>query len=206
MDSQYQIRQSGPAERNKQPILEVLAPLLPPDGIVLEIASGTGQHVEHFARACPNLTFQPSEVSAEQLPPIEARLNRAGLANVMAPIVLDVCELPWPVPAADVIVNCNMVHISPFATSEALFEGAGLLLAAGGLLFMYGPFRHQGKFTAESNAAFDQSLRQRNPAWGIRDVDALLQLANKSGLMLEAIVDMPANNHALVFRMSQGDS
>lgn len=200
--SPYQLRLSEAAERNKQPILDILGPLLPVRGVVLEIASGTGQHVEHFARACPGLTFQPSEMLAASLPPIMARIEQTGLANVSKPIQLDVCELPWPIQDADVIVNCNMVHISPFATSEALFAGAAMTLPTQGLLFMYGPFRHHGKFTADSNAAFDKSLRQRDPAWGIRDVDDLLSLADKCGLALEDIVEMPANNHALIFRMT----
>src|SRR5688500_1149085 len=163
-------RETAPsAERNKQPILEVLARVLPPEGLVLEIGSGTGQHVAHFARALPNLTFQPSEMEASRHASIAAWTR--DLTNVRAPLDFDVTRLPWPVTAADAVVCINVIHISPWEATLALMRGAGEVLPPGGVLVTYGPYRREGRHTGPSNAAFDVSLQSRDPRWGVRDLE-----------------------------------
>ncbi len=191
---------SASAERNKGPITAVLRTVLPARGLVLEIASGTGQHVVHFARALPELTWQPSELDAELRLSIAALAAQEGLANVRPPLDLDVQRLPWPVAHADAIVCINMIHIAPWSAAEALVAGAGQVLPAGGVLYLYGPYREGGRHTAPSNEAFDASLRAQDPAWGVREREAVEALAEKHGLALEKRVAMPANNLSLVFR------
>ncbi len=191
---------SASAERNKGPITAVLRTVLPARGLVLEIASGTGQHVVHFARALPELTWQPSELDAELRLSIAALAAQEGLANVRPPLDLDVQRLPWPVARADAIVCINMIHIAPWSAAEALVAGAGQVLPAGGVLYLYGPYREGGRHTAPSNEAFDASLRAQDPAWGVREREAVEALAEKHGLALEKRVAMPANNLSLVFR------
>jgi SAM-dependent methyltransferase len=186
------------AERNKGPILEVLRSVLPSAGLVLEIASGTGQHAAFFAEALPALEWQPSETDAEALPSISAWSR--GLANVRAPLVLDVRVRPWPVDRADAIVCINMIHIAPWQAALALLQGAGELLPARGVLVLYGPYRRFGRHTAPSNEAFDASLRERDPQWGVRDIEALAAAASEQGLELEQTIAMPANNFSLVLR------
>ncbi|HEU5058839.1 MAG TPA: DUF938 domain-containing protein [Kofleriaceae bacterium] len=188
------------AERNAEPIRAVLARVLPARGLVLEIASGTGQHAVHMARALPQVTWQPSDPDPFALESIAAWRADAGLDNLLAPIELDVTREPWPLAAADAIVCINMIHIAPWEAALALFRGAGRLLPAGGLLYLYGPYRFHGSFTAPSNAAFDASLRARDPAWGVRDLDDIEPAAAAAGLCHEETVAMPANNHSLVFR------
>ena len=187
-------------ERNREPIREVLARELPPRGTVLEIASGSGEHAIHFARAFPALTWQPSDASEAALTSIAAWRAEAALPNLCAPIALDVAAEAWPVARADAIVCINLVHISPWEAALGLFAGAARLLPAGGLLYLYGPYRFGGEFTAPSNASFDRSLRARDPRWGVRDVDELATVARGHGLALRDTVAMPANNHSLVFR------
>jgi len=187
-------------ERNREPIREVLARELPPRGTVLEIASGSGEHAIHFARAFPALTWQPSDASEAALASIAAWRAEAALPNLCAPIALDVAAEAWPVARADAIVCINLVHISPWEAALGLFAGAARLLPAGGLLYLYGPYRFGGEFTAPSNASFDRSLRARDPRWGVRDVDELATVARGHGLALRDTVAMPANNHSLVFR------
>lgn len=197
-------RETAPApERNKQPILAVLARVLPPRGVVLEIGSGTGQHIAHFARALPHLTFQPSEMDVERHASIAAWVSVGNLANVEPPLAIDVTKLPWPVIAADAVVCINVIHIAPWEAALALMAGAGMLLPAGGVLVTYGPYLRGGAHTSQSNAAFDASLRARNPAWGVRDVDHLAEVAANEGLALQEAVPMPANNFTLVWRKSR---
>jgi SAM-dependent methyltransferase len=184
-------------ERNRDPILEVLRRLLPRAGLVLEIASGTGQHVSYFAGALPTLRWQPSDASPAHLVSIAAWSS--GAENVAPPVLLDVEREPWPVAQADAILNINMVHIAPWSAAEALFRGATRLLPAGGLLYMYGPFKRGGAHTAPSNQLFDERLRGDDPRWGVRDVDDLGRLA-ASGFAPAEIVEMPANNLSLAFR------
>jgi SAM-dependent methyltransferase len=194
-------RSSPAAERNRAPILEVLRRVLPRRGLVLEVASGTGQHVAWFAEHLPALTWQPSDVDASGFPSIAAWC--AGLDNVRPPIVLDASAPSWPLAAADAIYCANMVHIAPWPAALGLFAGAGRLLAAGGVLCTYGPYRFDGSFTAPSNSEFDVSLRTRDPGWGVRDVRDLEGAARAHGLALEETVPLPANNHVLVFRRIQ---
>jgi SAM-dependent methyltransferase len=188
------------AERNKGPILEVLRRALPASGLALEIASGTGQHVAHFARALPAWRWQPSELDPAMRRSIAAWIAAEGLANVAAPIELDVERLPWPVAAADAVLAINLVHIAPWSTAQALVEGARRVLPPGGILFLYGPDRRFGAHTAPSNERFDASLRAQHPRWGVRDMEAVAGLAAGAGLALEETVAMPANNFSLVFR------
>ena len=170
-------RETAPSpERNKQPILEVLARVLPPRGLVLEIGSGTGQHVAHFAKALPALTFQPSEMDVERHASIEAWVAAESLSNVRPPIALDVTKHPWPVSAADAVLCINVIHISPWQATLALMAGAGRILSAGGVLVTYGPYMRGGAHTSQSNEAFDASLRARNPLWGVRDIDKVAEI------------------------------
>lgn len=188
------------AERNKAPILNVLERVLPRAGLVLEIASGTGQHVAHFAKALPGLIWQPSYADAAFQDSVRSWIASEHLDNVRAPIELDVCRWPWPVTQADAIICINMIHIAPWAATQALITGAKNVLPAGGVLFLYGPYRRFGGHTAPSNAAFDAQLRTSDPAWGLRDLETVVELAGKAGLELTDVVDMPANNFTVVFR------
>jgi len=200
-DPQAGLRLSAPAaERNAAPILDVLKTALPAHGTVLEIASGTGQHAAHFAAALPHLVWQPSDADPRARASIAAWGAHTGLANLLAPLDLDVLREPWPIAAADAIVCINMIHISPWEATVALMQGAGARLPAGGVLVTYGPYRRGGAHTAPSNEAFDADLRARNPAWGVRDMEAVEKLAEAAGLICETRVAMPANNFSLVFR------
>lgn len=194
-------RETAPSpERNKQPILEVLTRVLPPRGLVLEIGSGTGQHVAHFAQGLPALTFQPSEMDVAWHASIGAWTSAGQLANVKPPLAIDVTKLPWPISAADAIVCINVIHIAPWEATLALMAGAGSILPVGGVLVTYGPYLRGGAHTAPSNEAFDASLRARNPRWGVRDIDTVARVASHAGLALEEAVPMPANNFTLVWR------
>jgi len=192
------------AERNKSPILDVLARVLPRQGVVLEIASGTGQHVIHFARALSGLTWQPSDSDAELRDSIALRVRDEQLANVNPPIDLDVTRLPWPLQTADAAVCINLIHVTPWSATLALFEGAKALLPAQHVLFLYGPYRRFGDHTSESNAQFDSDLRAHNPEWGLRDLEAVSEVAARASFVLAEIVEMPANNLSLVFERREG--
>lgn len=191
---------SAPAERNREPILNVLRGHLARQGLVLEIASGSGQHVIHFASALPALDFQPTDRDAAARASIDARIAEAGLGNVRPALALDVMADPWPLAAADAMVCINMIHISPWAATEGLMRGAVRMLPRGGTLFLYGPYRRDGRHTAPSNAEFDDNLRARNPEWGVRDLEAVVAEAAKNGLTLIAVEPMPANNFSVIFR------
>jgi len=195
---------SAPAERNKGPILEVLERVLPQTGVVLEIGSGTGQHVMHFAAALPQLTWQPSDPDAEFRASAAHWAAAAGLANVNAGVELDVLRKPWPLSLADAVICVNMIHVAPWAATPALVEGAGSLLPGGGILFLYGPYRRFGRHTAPSNEAFDARLRSQNPEWGIRDLEEVARLAGEAGMEMDEVVEMPANNFSVVFRKRGG--
>ncbi|MGE0773581.1 MAG: DUF938 domain-containing protein [Sphingomonadaceae bacterium] len=193
--------QSAPAAlRNREPILEVLRAALPPQGLVLEIASGTGEHVTYFAEALPDLEWQPSDPQADARSSIAAWTEAKPLTNVRAPLALDVHHRPWPVDDVAAIMCINMVHISPWSATEALMAEAGGLLPTGGLLYLYGPYLQADVPTAQSNIAFDASLRQRNPDWGLRNLEVVIAVAAASGLMLDTVVEMPANNLSVLFR------
>ena len=196
---------SPSAERNREPILAALAPLLPATGLVLEIASGTGQHVMHFAAALPSLVWQPSDPSEQALVSINARLiesARSGepVANVLAPLQLDVEQTQWPIEQADVVYCANMIHIAPWSAGFALLEGTSRVLSKNGLLALYGPFLRHDVPTAPGNLAFDRDLRSRNPAWGIRQLQAVQQAADELGLKSMSVTEMPANNLLVEFR------
>ncbi len=187
------------ADRNREPIAEALRAVLPEQGRVLEIASGTGQHVVHFAARFPRLTFLPSDMDPELRASVAAYVGEAGLSNVEPPRNVDVTAEGWEEPV-DAVICSNMIHIAPWAATLGLFRGASRCLAAGAPLVLYGPFRFSGQFTSPSNETFDLSLRERNPEWGVRDVADLTEVAAANGFALEATVAMPANNHVLVFR------
>jgi len=199
--SSTDLRERSPsAERNREPILAILQQVLPRTGTVLEIASGTGQHTLHFAAALSALDWQPSDPEAAARASIGAWIAHSGLTNVRAPLDIDVRRQPWGIEAADAMVCINMVHISPWAATQALFEGARRILPGGGVLYLYGPYRRDGAHTAPSNEVFDQQLRSRNPEWGVRDMEAVQQLGVDAGLSCDAPLAMPANNFSLVFR------
>ncbi len=183
--------------RNRDPILEVLREVLPSSGTVLEVASGSGQHVTYFSAALPHLIWQPTDIEEAALASIAAWCR--DRPNVRAPVRLDVLE-PWPIDAADAVIATNLIHISPWATCLALFAGAARVLPSGGALVLYGPYRVGGAHTAPSNLAFDESLRARDPAWGVRDLEAVVAAAGERGLTHERTVPMPANNLSVVFR------
>jgi SAM-dependent methyltransferase len=185
------------AERNKAAIAEVLAEVLPPSGLVLEVASGTGQHAAYFAGRFPALIWQPTDLG--DLASIEAHREEAGLANLRAPLRLDTAA-DWPVTAADAVVCINMIHIAPWAACLALLRGAARVLPAAGPLVLYGPYSIDGDFTAPSNVAFDAQLRAQDPAWGVRELRDVERAAATEGLRLDRVVPRPANNHVVVFR------
>ena len=191
------------AARNMEPILDVLRDELPEAGTALEIASGTGQHVTAFAQAVPGIDWQPSDPDPAACSSIAAWIAQTGVANVREPLALDVTEPDWEAALSKrlgAVVCINMVHISPWAACEGLMRGAGRLLAPGGLLYLYGPYKRGGEHTAPSNAEFDASLRQRNPAWGVRDLDEVAACAAAHGLELDRVVDMPVNNFSVILR------
>jgi SAM-dependent methyltransferase len=191
-------------DRNREPILEVLRRVLPRSGLVLEIASGTGQHAAFFARALPALRWQPSDPSSAHLESIAAWAAQSGADNIAAPLALDVEKQPWPVTEADAILNINMIHIAPWSATEALFRGAARLLSPPGLLFLYGPFQRGGRHTAESNERFDERLRAEDPRWGVRDLGDVEAVAAVEGFLAPEIITLPANNLALVFVKKDG--
>lgn len=188
------------ADRNKEPILAVLRRVLPPRGGVLEVASGTGQHILHFAQALPQLAWQPSDPEVIHRAAIQERIDAIKLANLAPPLVLDVLDRPWPVGRVDAIICINMIHIAPWPAALALLQEAGKLLPAGGVLYLYGPYRRKGHITAPSNDAFDEDLRRRNPEWGVRNLEDVAEHAREHGLLLDEVVAMPANNLSVIFR------
>ena len=189
---------SDACERNKGPILDVLATELTNSRRVVEIGSGTGQHAVHFAAGMPHLTWQPTD-RHEYLASLAARIAEEGPDNLQEPVELDVQQDPWPPLEGDVIFSANTLHIMSWREVESFFDGVGRLLENDGRLAVYGPFSYQGRFTSESNARFDCSLRQRDPLSGIRDVEALDRLAVGQGLRRVADYSMPANNQLLIW-------
>jgi hypothetical protein len=191
---------SPSAERNKALIADILKHVLPDHGTVLEISSGTGQHVVHFAREMPDLIWQPSERDEPSLRSIERWMAAESLPNILAPLRIDVTELSWPAGNAAAIVCLNMIHIAPWSAAEGLIQGAGSVLGQGGILFLYGPYRQSGVPTSPSNEAFDAQLRSRNREWGLRSVEDVARYAKLHGFCAPEIHEMPANNLSLVFR------
>jgi len=195
------MKQIWPApERNKGPILEVLAGALASNAFIVEVAGGTGQHAEHFARSQPGWTWLATDVDPAHVASMSAWTTEADLPNLPAPRTLDVEERPWDVGSPDVVFCANMIHIAPWRCAQALVAGAAEVLAPDGLLIAYGPYRIGGEHTAPSNAAFDENLRARDPAWGVRDLEAVDGLARAAGLVLVERVAMPANNQSIIWR------
>ena len=193
---------SAAAERNKDPILTVLESVLPASGSVLEIASGTGQHICFFARALPGLRWQPTEPDEASREAIVIRIREAGLDNVARPIALDVEEPHWPVHERfDAMLCINMIHIAPWRATHALFRGAARLLDSRSLLILYGPYLENGT-AVQSNLDFDASLKRRNSEWGLRDLDEVTRVAAGHGFARQKVVRMPANNLTVVFDKS----
>jgi len=190
---------SESSEQNRDPIMAVLHTVFADRQHVLEIASGTGQHAVYFGTEFPHLTWQTSELP-QNLAGIQAWLDEAGLPNVLAPVALDVSDDAWPVDMVDAIFNANTVHIIGWPAVEKLFAGIGRVLLPGGIVCMYGPFNYNGRFTSESNARFDVWLKNRDPASGVRDFEAINALAEAQGLNLIDDVEMPANNRTLIWR------
>jgi Protein of unknown function (DUF938) len=186
--------------RNREPIRAALGRVLPPAGIVLEIASGSGEHVAFFARHFPTLVWQPSDRDPTLLASISAHAAASAAANILPPVQLDVQIDPWPVSTADALIAINMIHVAPWGVSIALIAGAAAVLSTGGPLFLYGPFTRGGRHTAPSNEAFDHTLRRQDPSWGVRDLDDVAATALSHGLALDVVIEMPANNLSVVFR------
>jgi hypothetical protein len=193
------VKQSAPAAaRNRAPLLDVLRRVLPQTGTILEVASGTGEHAVHFAGHLPGLVFQPSDPDPQARASIDAW--REGHANILPALALDARATTWPIARADAVLNVNMIHIAPWEACLGLLRGAASLLPAGAPLVMYGPYRRAGVATAPSNEAFDASLRARDPAWGVRALEDVAAAAAAVGLVLDEVVEMPANNLTVVYR------
>lgn len=194
-------RRSAPAAlRNREPIADILRKWLPDRGLVLEIASGTGEHAVHFAQAFPNLEWQPSDVHPDALASITAWRDAAALPNLRAPVAIDATEPDWPITKADALLSINMVHISPWPAALGLLDGAGRLLASGAPLILYGPWLKNDMETAPTNLAFDADLQRRDPRWGLRRVEDFAAAASQRGLGLLETSVMPANNLMLLLR------
>jgi SAM-dependent methyltransferase len=187
-------------ERNREPILAVLKRLLPERALVLELASGSGQHAAFFAKALPGASWLPSDIDPKALASIAAFRAEANVRNLLAPVRLDATAPEWPVKRVNAIVCCNMIHIAPWAVCRGLMAGAGRVVLSGGFLFLYGPFKIDDHHTARSNQEFDTWLRGQNPEWGIRDLGEVRSLASEHGLTLAETVPMPANNLSVIFR------
>lgn len=191
-------------ERNRDVILEVLKTHLPRDGALLEVASGTGQHAAHFAPHFPGLDWQPTDLDPLHITSIDAWRGHAGADNLRAGVLLDVMERDWPTSHLNGpimgLTAINLIHIAPFAVTESLIGGAARHVADGGVFFLYGPYKQNGKHTSESNEAFDASLKSRNPDWGVRDMEHVIEMATGAGFNTPDIIAMPANNLSLIFR------
>jgi hypothetical protein len=186
--------------RNRDPILQVLKRVLPSQGLILEVASGSGEHAAHFAKELPSLTWQPSDPDPQALASIAAHRTAADVPNLLSPLHLDVMSQPWPLERADALMCNNMIHISPWAACAGLFAGAQRVLPAGAILYLYGPYKIDGRHTAQSNQDFDVSLRTQNAQWGIRDLADVTELARRHDFALVETVPMPANNLSVVLR------
>jgi SAM-dependent methyltransferase len=195
-----EVKRHAPAtERNRDVIAETLARLLPAEGLVLEVASGTGEHAVHFAKRFPALTWQPSDPDPIALASINAWRADSNFPNMRPAMLLD-ASADWPIAQADAVVCINMTHISPWAATVGLLRNAARLLPQSAVLFIYGPYNQRDVPLADSNAAFDASLRQQNALWGLRYVEDIVEEAHISGLHLDSVIDMPANNLSLIFR------
>lgn len=189
-----------PADRNKGPILDVLKDILPDTGCLIEIGAGSGQHAAHFAAHFSNLTWQATEPDEKLRRSISAWIDHAELKNALPPIDLDTRQPEWPVEAADAVLCINVIHISPWDACAGLIEGAGKILDKGGILYLYGPFSIDGVHTSPGNADFDKTLKERDAAYGVRELNDVTKLAAEQGFKLERTVDMPNNNLSVIYR------
>lgn len=195
------LRFSSPsALRNLEPIWNVLQKILPESGTMLEIASGSGEHVVHYASRSPNLIWQPSDPSEKARASIKAWAEEERLENLMSPLNIDVTREIWPIDHADAMLAINMVHISPWIATEGLIKGASKLLTEGGTLTLYGPYKQEDREFVESNVEFDAWLRNQNADWGIRQLEDVIDLAQQVSLSLSSIINMPANNLCVIFK------
>lgn len=190
-------------QRNREPILQVLKSIISPKSTILEIASGTGEHAVFFAKHFRSCCWIPSDPNPTARASISAWKNHFRIDNLVAPLALDVVQPSWNNSVAnskiDLIVNINMIHISPWSACVGLIAGVRQILSPGGMLYFYGPYKRNGKHTAESNHQFDIALRRRNPQWGIRDLEAVVDLATAANLQLQQVIEMPANNLSVIF-------
>ncbi len=201
-DDGAEAKRFAPAtQRNRDVLVSVLRDILPDTGTVLEIASGTGEHIVHFAAYFPHLSWQPTDFDPAGLASIEAWVAESRLPNIAPAVQLDAAQPIWPIDQVQAIVCINMVHIAPWAAAIGLFAGASKLLSPGARLFLYGPFLEADMPTAPSNEAFDASLRGANPEWGLRSIEDMVKLASDAGFILENRITMPANNLSLVFQL-----
>jgi SAM-dependent methyltransferase len=185
--------------RNREPILRVLKRVLPPRGLILELASGSGEHVTYFAQMLPTQLWQPTDPDPRALASIAAHRTAANAPNLLSPLWLDAMSEEWPVQRADALVCINMIHITPWATCQGLMTGAERTLRAGGVLYLYGPYQIDGRHTAQSNEEFDAWLRTQNAQWGVRDLAEVTALAQRHAFSLRETVPMPANNLSVIF-------
>ena len=200
-------RRHAPAtQRNREPILAVFRDILPADGTVLEIGSGTGEHVAFFAPLFPNLVWQPSDPDPGLRDSIAAWADASGAGNIRPPLEIDTRTDDWGIDRADAILCANVIHITPWAVAQGLMRGAGRILTPGGLLSLYGPFKRDGRHTAASNEQFDMSLRSQDPSWGVRDLTEVSGEAAANGLVRDHVIEMPANNLIVVFKRPSGDA
>jgi SAM-dependent methyltransferase len=186
--------------RNREAILQVLRRVLPPQGLVLEVASGSGEHAAYFAERLPSLIWQPSDPDPRSLASIAAHRTAADAPNLLAPVCLDATSGQWPIESADALVCINMIHISPWVVSEGLMAGARRVLRMGGVIYLYGPYKIDGRHTAQSNKEFDAWLRTQNAQWGVRDFADIADLAARNDFVLIETVPMPANNLSIIFK------
>ena len=186
--------------RNRDFILDVLRDVLPKTGVILELASGSGEHIVHFAKNFPALVFQPSDPEPGALLSAAAWIKARRVTNVRAPIALDASHSVWPIASADGIICINMVHISPWEATLGLIKGTAAILPSASPFYLHGPYLREGVATARSNQIFDRSLRDRNPTWGLRDLEAVAAMARSVEFSAPVITEMPANNLTVVFR------
>jgi SAM-dependent methyltransferase len=185
--------------RNREPILEVLRRVLPPRGLVLEVASGSGEHAAYFAKRLPTLLWQPTDPDPRALASIAAHRTAADAPNLLSPLSLDAMTEQWPIQRVDALVCINMIHITPWAASKGLMTGAERTLRTGGVLYLYGPYQINGRHAAQSNRDFDVWLRTQNAQWGVRDLAEVRDLAQRHGFSLAETIPMPANNLSVIF-------
>ena len=191
-------------QRNREPILKVLQKVLPSEGNILEIASGTGEHAVFFASQLQGCQWYPSDRDSSLRDSIVAWSKECSTDNLHPPLDIDASSEPWSIETAaisiDAIVNINMIHIAPFSACEGLMAGAGRILPRDGILYLYGPYKREGKHTSASNEAFDRTLRDRDPQWGVRQLEDVIAVAKKANLTLQEVIAMPANNLSVIFR------